>query len=409
MIRSLSTLATAAILLGAAQAQATPLRGAGEESPLATLRRKTPSGQYLDPASFFRFHGYMSLSYTEAGRALGTEVGGTPQILVPGISPRTGRNEGGFLNDAALFVGGEPFEDVGGVIEIHFVGDATDPVLTEAKMTWDLAGSDGGRLSFRLIAGRYWLPFGIHNDEWFSAINRFSLISPAGGGVLPTHVNEVGVMGEGELRLRTGLGLNYAVSVGNGVPGFDLMGNVRDTQFDANGNRTVTGRVGLVTHTPLDAELGISASGGDLRAAEDGSLAVADPNRYGADYTAVGSDLSLGWRGLGLRSYYYASTEDLSGAPRGQLDRDGFTLEPSYTYRRDAKRFAQVTVLGRYSSADEETLAGQTLGRTQWGLGVNAKVTRSFVARIGFLAQREDDDLADLDNDVFSIGLTNEF
>ena len=25
-----------------------------------SLRRKTPSGQYIDPASFFRFHGYIS-------------------------------------------------------------------------------------------------------------------------------------------------------------------------------------------------------------------------------------------------------------------------------------------------------------------------------------------------------------
>ena len=73
------------------------------------LKRKTPSGQYIDPASFFRFHGYVSLSYTEAGKDLGPAPDGTPHILVsgPGPSARTGENEGGFRNDSALFVGME--------------------------------------------------------------------------------------------------------------------------------------------------------------------------------------------------------------------------------------------------------------------------------------------------------------
>ena len=151
------------------------------------LRRSTPSGQYIDPASFFRFHGYISLSYTEAGEELGPDAGGAPNILVggPGPSPDTGKNEGGFRNDAALFVGGEPFEGVGGVIEIHFVGDADDPVLTEAKLTWDLVDRDD--FTFRVSGGRFWWPFGIHNGEWFSAVNRFSLLSPAATGVVPVH------------------------------------------------------------------------------------------------------------------------------------------------------------------------------------------------------------------------------
>ena len=163
-----------------------------------SLRRSTPSGDYVDPASFFRFHGYISLSYTEAGKDLGPGAGGAPNILVsgPGPSPDTGKNEGGFRNDAALFVGGEPFEGVGGVIEIHFVGDADDPVLTEAKLTWNLIDREDHQL--RVSGGRFWWPFGIHNGEWFSAINRFSLLSPAATGVVPVHYNEVGIKEKGE-------------------------------------------------------------------------------------------------------------------------------------------------------------------------------------------------------------------
>ena len=75
---------------------ALPMRFAhAEGEQLEKLRRKTPSGRYVDPASFFRFHGYTSLSYSEAGADLGPQPAGTPHILVnPGPSPRIGANEG---------------------------------------------------------------------------------------------------------------------------------------------------------------------------------------------------------------------------------------------------------------------------------------------------------------------------
>ena len=384
---------------------------ADEGEMMDNLRRKTPSGQYIDPASFFRFHGYVSLSYTEADEELGAG-GGTPNILVsgPGPSARTGENGGGFRNDAALFVGGEPFENVGAVIEIHFVGDASDPVITEAKMTWDLRDSQDGNLTFRLVGGRYWWPFGIHNDEWFSAVNRFSLLSPTATEVVPAHYNEVGLMGEGELKLKSNLGLNYAVSIGNGVPGFGLMGNVRQTGADANGDRTLTGRVGLVCpHGPLSFQIGLSVASGQLRDTEAIALDAADPDRYESDFTAFGPDLTLKWNGVGLRSYYYTSTEELNNAPVNEIARDGFTLEPSYTISQNSDRFQEIMLLGRYSVADEEDLGGNTYRRTQLGVGVNAKLTSSFVARLSYMAQGEDDDLNDLDNNALTISVTNEF
>ena len=51
---------------------------AAEPQDTEDLRRKTPSGQYIDPASFFRFHGYVTLTYAEPQAEFGSEIGGSP-------------------------------------------------------------------------------------------------------------------------------------------------------------------------------------------------------------------------------------------------------------------------------------------------------------------------------------------
>ena len=388
--------------LGMAQAE-------DNEEQLEKLRRKTPSGEYVDPASFFRFHGYTSLSFTQAGDQLGPAPEGTPNILVnPAPSPRTGVNEGGFRNDAALFVGGEPLDGVGGVIEIHFVGDASDPVLTEAKMSWDLGEFvDNDNLGLRLVGGRYWWPFGIHNGEWFSAVNRFSLLSPAATEVVPAHYNEVGAMLEGELSLSSAMGLNFALSIGNGVPGFHMPGTVRSTGADSNGDRTLTGRIGLVTMGSLDAELGLSFSSGQLRDGADATAAGTD--QFAADFSAFGPDLTIGIKDFGLRAYFYSSTEELTGAPVPELARTGMTIEPTYKINLGEDRFKALTLVARYSMAEEDNLAGQTLTRDQIAVGVNVDITDAFIGRLGYVIQGESDDMPELDNDALSISLTSEF
>ena len=411
MARSASRMIAAAAALIFVIGFSPALADDDDEAALDSVRRKTPSGEYIDPASFFRFHGYVSQSYTVADDDLGPASGGTPQILVnPEPNKLTLKNEGGFRNDAALFVGGEPFEGVGAVIEIHFVGAATNPVLTEAKMTWDLVG-DGSESDWRLrlVGGRFWWPFGAHNGEWFSAINRFGLLSPAATEVVPAHYNEVGVMAEGEGLLGDDLGLNYVAAVGNGVPGFGLMGNVRGTEADTNDDRTVTGRLGLVYQSGLDLEVGVSFSSGALRSVEDPSLATDAAERYAADFSAFGPDIRVSVRDFSLRGYFYTSSEDLTGAGISQLDRSGMTLEPSYTLRRDASRFGEISLVARYSMSDEDTMAGGTLKRTQTGIGVSAAATSQLDLEVGYVSQDEDDDMPKLDNNAFTISLTSHF
>lgn len=396
-----------AALLGLACTTFPAVLSAQEAEPVDSIRRATPSGEYIDPASFFRFHGYVTLNFSEAGSQLGSEVGATPQILVSGLSSRTGRNESGFKNDAALFVGGEPFDGVGTVMEIHFVGNAMDPVLTEAKITWDVVDRDDA--SLQIAAGRFWWPFGIHNGEWFSSVNRFAAISPAAAEAVPAHYNEVGFMADGAAWLGEGVGLNYVVSVGNGVPSFELMPNVMGTSIDTNGNRTLTARAGLVFGGDVRVELGFSGAGGDLRAGEDASLASDDPHRYAADFVAWGPDVQVHAGGWELSGYYYRSSEDLVGAPLSSLDREGLTVETAYLIPVDGERFRGVSLQARGSFADEDRLDGTVFRRVQWAFGGTLHLTRSLRGKIGYVVQREGLDAPDISNNLFSISLTAEF
>ena len=189
------------------------------------------------------------------------------------------------------------------------------------------------------------------------------------------------------------------------TPVSELSG-VRGTGTDTNGNRTVTGRVGLVYNSDFDFELGVSGSTGELRAGPTGVAATAED--FEASFTAFGPDLTIGYQGLGLKSYYYTSTEDLTGTR--DIDRSGFTVEPSYTlHRRGASKFREVTLLTRLSRAEEDDIAGNTYTRTQFGVGLNTRITKTFVGKISFVSQGEDDHLPDQDNNALSISITSEF
>lgn len=381
---------------------------AQDEGEPEVIRRKTPSGQYIDPASFFRFHGYVTLVYAAAGPDVGSEVGMTPHILLGGASPRTGRNESGFRNDAALFVGGEPFDGVSTVVEVHFVGNALNPVLTEAKITWDVLGEEAPWRA-RLSGGRFWWPFGIHNDEWFSAINRFNVLSPAAGEVVPAHYNEVGLMLEGEGYLNARTGVNYALSAGNGVPSFELMDAVVHTPHDYDANRTVTGRAGFVWMGAGSVEVGLNGAAGGLRTGTAPGRDLLDPHRYAADFSAFGPDLRVDWSPVTLRAYYYVSRESLSDARETVLDRNGFTVEPGVTFAVPGDRVESITLLGRYGYAEEDRLEGGVFARSQVGAALNLQVTSNLTLKFSYVAQQEASDTPSADNDVFSFSLTSEF
>lgn len=356
------------------------------------FKRQTPSGQYADPTSFFFLHGYVTLTYADFTRGFGSAPGQAPQILVAGTSARTGKAASGFRNDSALFFGSELTPALKGLLEIHFVGNGRDPIITESKIVWQPVDTGEGRPSLRLVGGRYWWPFGIHNDEWFSAVNDFNVLSPAATEVTPAHINEVGVMAEGEWALSDRIGVNYLASVGNGVSSFELSDNVGETlnnQFDNDSNKTFTTRVGIfpwVRHL----EVGASFSGGALRRGIATGFAVTDARRYEADFRAYGLDARYRLRDLALRSYWYFSEEALSGgAPVKRLDRNGGTLDALYTVLKDAPLFKEVAVKGRVSTATDATLAAGTFRRSQYAFGVNVRPHEHFLLKAEYVLQNE--------------------
>ena len=409
-VRTVTSLALSILVFGSTAPQS--LVGQGEASDSATtknVRRSTASGQYANPTGAFRLHGYATLTFSQNGDALGSEAGRTPQPFIPGTSPRSGINPFGFKQDAAVFIGGEPVRGIGTVIAVHFEGNALDPVVAEAKLTWELIGPDGGDATLRLTAGRFWRPLGQHDQEWFSALNAFTVLSTAAGEVVPAHYNEVGVMLEGEVVAGRDFGFNYLVAVGNGTPSFELTDNVEGTTFDENQNRTVTSRAGFAVRTSVDVDVGFSITHGTMREGLSTTFDVTDPRRYGAELTAYGPDLSFRSRHFGLTGYYYRSRETLVGAPLPRLGRDGLTVEPRGILYPDAGNLTNLSLHGRFSFSDESNLDGTTFWRIQYGWGASARVRELLIIKASYILQREKQDAARVANNIFVLALTAEF
>ena len=98
----------------------------------------------------------------------------------------------------------------------------------------------------------------LFNQDWLGAQNNFSLI-PRASGAYPVHYNERGVRLNGAFELGENMGLNYVVSVGNGVNNFNISGQ---RSSDTNNGKTVTGRVGFFPGIGMDLNIGISYMSG---------------------------------------------------------------------------------------------------------------------------------------------------
>lgn len=372
--------------------------------------RYTPTGLYADPTSFFFIHAYNTVTYADFQKGLNGVPGGAEQVLVAGNSARSGKHEAGFRNDSCLFIGSEITENLKGLVELHLVGNALDPILTESKLVWAPFDTVEGHPNLRLIGGRYWWPFGIHNSEWFSAVNPFNLQSPAATEVVPAHWNELGVMAEGEWAIAEDFGMTYLVSVGQGTSSFELgdnVGSARSNAFDHDSNLTVTSRVGLFPWIDR-LSVGASVAAGALRRGTDTSYGVSDPRRYEADLVAYGFDASYALGDLSLNGYWNFSTEDLVGHVMERLDRNGGTLDVLYVLLHDAPLFKEVSLKGRLSTAKDVTLTEGSLRRSQYGIGLNARPHEHFLLKAEYFLQDERE-IDEVSNNGFSLSGTVEF
>ena len=377
------------------------------KSSLLKYRKYSASAQYGAVSSFFFLHGYITMTFAELEDDFGALSNATPQILLSGISSRTGKNESGFQHDAAVFVGSQPVESVHGVLELHFVRDALNPVVTEAKLTWDILDDVENPFALRLTAGRFWWPFGIHSKEWMSAANKFNLVSPAAAEVVPAHYNEVGVMLQGETEVTDGIGINSFLAVGNGVSSFELRDNVFSNAFDANGDRTVTTGLEIVP-AELGLRVGASLAFGGLREGNDTvNYPVNDSRRFAADFTAYGVYATLAHEcGFDGSGYLYWSEERLAGVQ--DLSRIGATLEASYKVDLPLKRIRALAPKLRYSFAEEDRLNAEFFGQNQIAFGVNAYLDENFIAKIEYAIQ-EETNVAEINNNAFDFSLSMSF
>ncbi len=375
------------------------------------FRRTTASGAYSGPTlQFFALHGYATLTYAVAEDSFGASY---PQILLPGISPALGENLGGFRSDAAVFVGTDSNLDVSATVEIHFVGTGFDPIVTEAKVVWQLSRMWEDKLpqaTLRLVGGRFWWPFGQHNPEWFSSVNRFNTISPATSLAVPAHHNETGLMAEGELELMRHLGLSWLFAIGNGPRGFALSDNVPAGPFDFDGNRTMTGRLEVGWDDIV--RVGFSAAGGRFRSPPADPMATPDPadgvNAFGAKFTSLGPHASLQIQGFEALGFVYFSKEELDDAPRDRLDRIGVLAEAQYRLPWDVPVLSDLMPKFRYSWATVDELTGGDSGFQQLGFGVNYRPHPQLLAKVEYVLNRSEH-FEDVSEDVFNVSLSGSF
>ena len=380
---------------------------------LNQAQRHTPSGYYLDPGSLFFWHGYINGVYAHLDNDFGKSPHTQGQILVNGSNRFSGANTGGFQHDAALFVGSEMFQGFQGILEIHFVRSALDPVLTEAKIMWHVIDKKEWPTHLAIGVGRQWWPFGIHNQQWFSSLNLFNVISPIATQVLPPHHNEIGAWLEGYSQLGR-VGLNYVAGVGNGPLSFSMMDNVRINLFGHSKKPAVTGRFGIKPGVTW-LELGASGSWGGMRdgsvrgADEDPELATIDPRFYAADFWATGTDLRIDTEvGFRLTADFAWSREMLRGdAPRSSLDRFGFYADAYYglPVPQYPKWLWSIGPKVLYSEAWLEQLQGEREHGRHVGFGVNYYPIEQVVLKVEYVFVKGGNAAGYDQDNIFDIGL----
>jgi hypothetical protein len=381
---------------------------------------KTAGRHYVVPLAFVSLHGYLEGVFGAASRDWTveepTQLGHPGQGLVPFT------NNSSFQYDAALFVSTDLSAHTRSLVELHLVSDSAGQgaaghggltfAITEASVSWDLYKS-----YLTLGGGVYWAPFGIVNIDWLGGQALFLLV-PRASGAFPAHFNERGVRLDGAKALARGFGVNYVVSVGNGVHSFDIDGQ---NAYDLDNGKTVIARVGLFPGLGPDLELGVSFAAGTLR--ESGDPAAEEATlRYPGGFSAYGGDLVWHLGNLDVRSYYIMSVEALGaagGVSPPDLVRHGFVAETSYQFMVDLPvgnvraivpkaRFDWISV----DALDETGAAATNMQTGVYSVGVDLRTAGTVGAVLGFEYHFQDEIkgfAAPLENDRFLARLLAKF
>ncbi len=379
----------------------------------------TPAGKYLDPTSFFSFHGYVNSVF--AGKSEDWTVGDPTQLGPPGqlLVPNT--SESAFQFDAALIIGSELTDRTRLIFESHFVSDpkgagAAGPggltiALTEVAASFDIVPKH-----LTISGGLFWNPFGIANKDWLGAQNQFSLI-PRASAAYPVHYNERGVRLNGYFPIAEGAGINYVVSVGNGVSNFNISGQ---SSFDRDNAKTVTARIGIFPGMGKDLDIGLSWMSGKLRDQVDTLRNTIDPSRYAASTNAVGLDATYKRNNIAFTGYYILSKEHLDndglGNNPGFINRSGWMTELSYLIKVGKDHFYGIKPKVRFDNVAIENLnldssldvSKQEFSSSVFSFGTNIHVTEGFYFSIDYNIATENDQ-EELANNRFLARISAQF
>ena len=378
---------------------------------------KSPAGAYLKPTSFFSLHGYVNGVFGSKSDEWTnpdlTQISAPGQLLVPNT------NESSFQYDAALVIGSELSSRARVAMELHLVSNPSGNgtagpggltiAMTEATASYDILPK-----ALTFSGGLFWAPFGIVNRDWLGAQNNFSLV-PRASAAIPVHFNERGIRLNGVFDLSENAAMNYVFSIGNGLNGFsDIRGQ---NSFDANSNKTTTGRIGVFPGLGKDLELGASFLQGSLR--DNGTVVdPADAMAYGADLGAFGMDIGYRKNNFEIKSYLIKSKEKLSAngafAPE-DLTRSGFMTEIMYLIKVDSENLYGIMPKLRVDrlsvqslSYDNVNLSTESLHSIVYSLGVNIKASENFIFSFDYNVAQESGQ-ADIDNNRFFGKITANF
>jgi len=394
----LGLVAALAAPVAADSEEVTPSIQEGEEEPASTsaeeFERRPASRRFVALGSNAFLHGYVTGVFSDFGKDFPNPDNTPPGQLL--VSPTSNSS---FAYDWALFVGTDVSEQVRLITEVHYVSDPSGdfkPVIaaTEANITWMPFGPN----SLRVSMGLFWTPFGIVMDDWFSAENLFALI-PEATKAFPQHYNERGIKVEGQYALEGDWGLNYALSLGNGVRGMAI-GDQKS--FDFDNNKAVVGRIGVFPGVP-GLELGFSAMDGTLRDREDPERPLDQAQRYAANFSAWGLDVSYqAWR-WDLRGYWISSKEKLSGVT--DLEREGWMVEAALIAWEGEGLVTSIEPKIRLDHSRQDVLFGSESETEVLALGADFWLVGPVILRVEYFFHDEQG-LSDLDRDGIAVRLS---
>ncbi|MBI4575182.1 MAG: hypothetical protein HY722_02850 [Planctomycetes bacterium] len=291
-----------------------------------------------------------------------------------------------FVANMAWMLDAEVSENVSAHFEQEFQSNGTAQYINEVNIGWQLCEPA------RLVAGRFWSPFGILNKHWNGWENSFSML-PNASGVLPPHYVDTGAKFEGSLDLG-GMGLNYVAAATNGSSGFVDETTTAFAARDQNQNKTFTARGGLVLMDQEDAyfEAGASWLNGDMSDAAIGAGALAFPS----DLRAFGVDAMATLGPADLRGYWATSTQNFGNAGATKptvedLDRTGLVAEAELTLVPEAPILGEVRGKFRYDDAELATFQtnSPTRRKTVLGYGVSCYPEENFRIGAEYYTQHE--------------------